>query len=52
LPGTCWAEREDYFECLHNKKEYTHVAKIEAQIKINEQKEKEAAAAAKKAEGS
>ena len=49
LPGTCWAEREDYFECLHSKKEYEQVARVNEQLEINLQKEKEAAAAAAKA---
>ena len=47
LPGTCYAEREDYFECLHSKKEYLQVAKVNDQVKINEQKAKEAEKAAK-----
>jgi hypothetical protein len=24
----CWQEREDYFECLHSKKEYAHVQAV------------------------
>jgi len=47
LPGTCYAEREDYFECLHSKKEYLQVAKVNDQVKINEQKAKEAEKTAK-----
>ena len=49
LPGICWAEREDYFECLHSKKEYEQVARVNEQLEINLQKEKEIAAAVAKA---
>ncbi|GFH58849.1 hypothetical protein CTEN210_15325 [Chaetoceros tenuissimus] len=34
-PGACTAFREDYFECLHHKKEYARVRTILAQEKKN-----------------
>jgi uncharacterized protein YqgQ len=35
VPGACTAFREDYFECLHHKKEYARVRTILAQEKKN-----------------
>ena len=33
----CFSEREDYFECLHGKKEHKMVAEIAAQERIMQQ---------------
>eukprot|EP00558_Chaetoceros_sp_UNC1202_P003673 CAMPEP_0197235130 /NCGR_PEP_ID=MMETSP1429-20130617/2636_1 /TAXON_ID=49237 /ORGANISM="Chaetoceros sp., Strain UNC1202" /LENGTH=78 /DNA_ID=CAMNT_0042693651 /DNA_START=51 /DNA_END=287 /DNA_ORIENTATION=+ len=32
----CMPHREDYFECLHHRKEHAMIRKIKEQVKINE----------------
>lgn len=33
----CMPQREDYFECLHHRKEHDHVRKVMEQEKLNQQ---------------
>jgi NADH dehydrogenase (ubiquinone) Fe-S protein 5 len=44
LGEKCLHQRDDYFECLHHKKEHEIVRKVNEQVKINEKLAKEAAA--------
>jgi hypothetical protein len=37
---TCGPQLEDYFECLHHKKEKAMVKAVHDQLKINSEKEK------------
>ena len=38
--GKCAAHRDDYFECLHHRKEHDRVRVINAQDKLNQEKAK------------
>jgi len=40
----CLGQRDDYFECLHHKKEHDMVRKVNEQVKINERLAKEGVA--------
>jgi hypothetical protein len=32
----CWQEKEDYFECLHSKKEFARIRAVEEEKKAQE----------------